>query len=147
MNPASRNSNSHVTNIGITSPLGKAKRICVPVREATATVYGALRALKVPSIFYHKRQQKSICNRYLYAFLRKFSLRRFLFLRVWGGKKLHCLKQRKAPKSSAIYSQVIIHFIMRLLSTLLSTLFVSSRACYVRIRIYKKYVLFLKNMI
>ena len=46
MNPASRNSNSHVTNIGITSPLGKAKRICVPVREATATVYGALRVLK-----------------------------------------------------------------------------------------------------
>ena len=26
MNPASRNSNSHVTNIGITSPLGKAKK-------------------------------------------------------------------------------------------------------------------------
>ena len=46
MNPASRNSNFHVTNIGITSPLGKAKRICVPVREATATVYGALRVLK-----------------------------------------------------------------------------------------------------
>ena len=59
-NPASRNSNSHVTNIGITSPLGKAKRICVPVREATATVYGALRVLEVPSIFYHKRQEKSI---------------------------------------------------------------------------------------
>ena len=56
MNPASRNSNSHVTNIGITSPLGKAKRICVPVREATATVYGALRVLEVPNIFYHTRQ-------------------------------------------------------------------------------------------
>ena len=38
ISPANRNSNSHVTNIGITSPLGKAKRICVPVREATATV-------------------------------------------------------------------------------------------------------------
>ena len=81
MNPASRNSNSHVTNIGITSPLGKAKRICVPVREATATVYGALRVLEVPSIFYHKRQKKSIYNRYLYEFLRSFLLRRFLFFK------------------------------------------------------------------
>ena len=37
--PTKRNSNSHVTNISITSPLGKAKKICVPeVREATATV-------------------------------------------------------------------------------------------------------------
>ena len=30
MNPASRNNNSQVTYISITSPLGKAKRICVP---------------------------------------------------------------------------------------------------------------------
>ena len=30
MNPANRNSNSQVTNISITSPLGKAKRICIP---------------------------------------------------------------------------------------------------------------------
>ena len=36
-------------------------------------------------------------------------------------QKLYSLKQRKAPKSLAIYSQVIIHFIILLLSTLLST--------------------------
>ena len=44
MNPASRSNNSQVTNIGITSPLGKAKKnLLSRLREATATVYGALR--------------------------------------------------------------------------------------------------------
>ena len=44
--PTKRNSNSHVTNISITSPHreGKTKRFAFPnVREATATVYGVLR--------------------------------------------------------------------------------------------------------
>ena len=32
MNPANRNSNSQVTNIGITSPLGKAKESAFPIK-------------------------------------------------------------------------------------------------------------------
>ena len=34
------------------------------LREATATVYGALRVLDVPNIFYHIRHKMSIYNRY-----------------------------------------------------------------------------------
>ena len=86
MNPASRNSNSHVTNIGITSPLGKAKRICVPVREATATVYGALRVLKVPYIFSPKDNKSQYIPAIYTRFSEVFRFGDFCFLRVLGDK-------------------------------------------------------------
>lgn len=46
---AKRSICSKVTNIGTTSPLGKAKRICIPVREATATVIVSSGYLSIPS--------------------------------------------------------------------------------------------------
>ena len=48
MNPASRNNNSQVTYICITSPLGKAKRICVPDQGKQPPPYGSLRVPSAP---------------------------------------------------------------------------------------------------
>ena len=53
MNPASRNNNSQVTYISITSPLGKAKRICVPDQGKQPPPYGSLRVLSAPHTLYH----------------------------------------------------------------------------------------------
>ena len=44
MNPANKSNSSHVTNIGITSPLGKAKELCIPDKGKQPPPYGALRA-------------------------------------------------------------------------------------------------------
>ena len=54
MNPASRNNNSQVTYICITSPLGKAKRNFIfPQREATATVLVFSGYLAISYLLYH----------------------------------------------------------------------------------------------
>jgi hypothetical protein len=57
MNPASRNSISQVTNIGITSPLGKAKK------ESAFPIKGSNRHFA--NVMAQQEQSSSVCHTYM----------------------------------------------------------------------------------